>query len=92
MSASFRFRLYVAGTAANSVSARANLQALCDKYLPGRHEIEIVDILREPGRALKDNVLLTPMLVKVSPAPVLEILGNLSEPEVVLQALGLTPT
>jgi circadian clock protein KaiB len=85
----FHFRLYVAGESPNSVQAVANLQALCLQYLPGRHEIEILDVIRHPNRALEDNVLLTPTLVKLHPKPSGRIIGNLSNTQMVLQACGL---
>jgi circadian clock protein KaiB len=88
-SISFKFRLYVAGEAANSTQAIANLRSLCREILDNRSEIEIVDVLREPKRALEDGVLLTPMLVKLYPAPIRKIIGNLSQREPILQALGL---
>jgi len=87
--AHFKFRLYVAGDGPNSAQAVANLEALCREHLPERHEIEVVDVLREPRRALADLVMLTPLLVKLSPAPIRKITGTLSRREPVLQALGL---
>ena len=87
--AHFKFRLYVAGDGPNSTQAVANLHALCREHLPERHEIEVVDVLREQKRALADGVMLTPLLVKLSPAPTRKITGTLSRREPVLQALGL---
>ena len=87
--AQFKFRLYVTGDAPNSLQAIANLTSLCRQHLAQRHEIEVIDVLREPQRALADGVLLTPMLVKVSPAPVRKIIGNLSHFEPVMLTLGL---
>ena len=86
---SYRFRLYVAGQGPNSRLAIANLTALCDAYLPGRHQVEIVDVFEHPDRALEDGVLLTPQLVILSASPVQMIIGNLSHTEVLLQALQL---
>lgn len=83
------FRLYLAGSAPNSLLALANLYALCRKHFPGSHRIEIVDVLKEPLRALADSVLLTPTVVKLSPLPEQHIVGNLSEEREVLRALGL---
>ena len=83
------FRLYLAGGAPNSVRALANLYALCRKHFPGSHRIEVIDVLQEPLRALAEAILVTPTLVKVSPAPEQQIIGNLSEEEEVLRALGL---
>ena len=87
--AHFKFRLYVAGDAPNSTQAIANLSALCREHLPEQHDIEVVDVLDEPGRALADGVLLTPMLVKLSPSPIRQIVGSLSQRDPLLQALGL---
>ena len=85
----FKFRLYVAGNTPNSTQALANLTALCRAHLPDRHEIEVVDVFRQPQRALTDGILMTPMLVKLAPSPELRIVGTLSQTQPVLQALGL---
>ena len=87
--ARFKFRLYVAGDAQNSAQALTNLNAICHTYLPDRHDIEVVDVFREPKRALTDGILMTPTLVKLGPAPVRRIVGTLSQLEPVLHALGL---
>ena len=83
------FRLYVAGGAPNSLEAIANLKSICEEYLPNNHQIETIDILLEPLRALNDGVFVTPMLIKVSPAPIRYMLGNLSNRAPVLLALEL---
>jgi circadian clock protein KaiB len=77
--ATFRFRLYIAGDADNAS------QAIAD-----RHEIEVVDVFREPKRALADGVFMTPTLVKLAPAPMRRIVGTLSQTVPLLHALGLT--
>lgn len=84
-----KFRLYVAGSAPNSAQAMVNLRALCRTYLPGRHEIEIIDVLRSPKLALAHGIYMTPTLVRISPGPALQIVGTLSHPEPILNALGL---
>lgn len=85
----FKFRLYVAGDAQNSTRALVNLTALCKRHLPNRHTIEIVDVFRQPKRALTDGIFMTPTLVKLAPFPIRRIVGTLKDTEVVLQALGL---
>jgi len=85
----FTFRLYVAGDTPNSREAIANLTQLCETHLPGRHDIEIVDVLVDPERALTDTIFLTPTLVTVSPHPGHRIVGTLSNTEPILQILGL---
>ena len=85
----FKFRLYVAGDTQNSAQAVANLAALCRAHLPDRHHIEVVDVFREPKRALADGIFMTPTLVKIAPSPIRRIVGTLSQTQPVLQALGL---
>ena len=85
----FKFRLYIAGDAHNSVQAVANLTVLCRTHLLDRHDIEIVDVFREPKRALADGIFMTPTLIKLAPSPNRRIVGTLSQTQPVLQALGL---
>lgn len=82
----FRFRLYVVHNAPNSVRATANLNAFCREYLPDCHEIEIVDVMKDPKRALSDGISLTPTLVRLSPEPELRIVGSLSQTQVLIDA------
>jgi circadian clock protein KaiB len=85
----FTFRLYVAGDAPNSLQAMANLTQLCETHLADRYEIEIVDVLQDPKRALTESILMTPTLVSDSPYPGHRIVGTLSNTEPILQILGL---
>lgn len=85
----FNFRLYVADQTHNSVQARANLAAFCREYLPDCHGVEIVDVLKEPKRALDDGIFMTPTLVVLAPAPIRRIVGTLSDTLTVLQTLKL---
>ncbi len=85
----FKFRLYVAGTTQNSTRASANLAAFCNAHLPQRHEIEIVDVLQQPRRAMADSIFMTPTLVKIAPTPDRRMVGTLSQTQLLLETLGL---
>lgn len=85
----FKFQLYIAGDALNSAQALANLTALCQAHLAGRHEIEVVDVFKNPQRALAEGIFMTPTLIKLAPSPVRRIVGTLNQTQPVLQALGL---
>jgi circadian clock protein KaiB len=82
-------RLYVAGDAPNSTRARANLARLLSDVDPKRYELEVVDCLDAPARALNDGVLVTPTLVRVKPPPQRTIVGSLSSMDRVADALDL---
>ena len=85
----YLFRIYHAAGAPNSVQALANLYAICRKHFPESYRIEVIDVLQEPLRALAEAIFVTPTVVKLSPAPEQQIIGNLSEEQEVLRALGL---
>jgi circadian clock protein KaiB len=89
LSGAYVFRIYLAGGAPNSIRALANLYAICHKHFPASHRIEVIDVLQEPLRALAEAILVTPTVVKVSPVPEQQIIGNLSDEAEVLRALGL---
>jgi circadian clock protein KaiB len=82
-------RLYVAGSAPNSVRAHANLLALLERAGRADYDLEVVDCILEPQRALQDGVLVTPTLVKVGPPPRETVIGTLSDTRGVAMALGI---
>jgi circadian clock protein KaiB len=88
----FSFRLYVAGDAQNSARAIANLTAMCDARLAGRHQIEILDVFGNPERALADGVMMTPTLIRVEPTPIRRVIGSLHATDELAAALGVAGT
>lgn len=84
-----QLRLYVAGQTPKSVAAFANLKKICDEYLPGHYEIEVIDLMKQPQLAAGDQILAIPTLVRKLPAPMKKIIGDLSNTERVLVGLDL---
>lgn len=82
-------RLYVSGNAPNSARAVINIRALCAAHFASAHDLEIVDILAEPGRALTDGIIVSPTLLKLAPAPVARVIGDLSDAARVMLTLGV---
>ena len=66
-----------------------NLSDLCEKYLEGRYELEVIDLSDDSRPAVEDQVLALPTLVRKFPAPVRKIIGDLSNTSQVITALGL---
>lgn len=82
-------RLYVAGHAMRSLTAIANLQAICEEHLPDKHHIEVIDVIADPERASTDQILALPTLIRALPPPVRKIIGDLSNTERVLVGLEI---
>lgn len=81
--------LYVTGATPRSLRAIANLQAICEEYLKGRYQLEVVDIYRQPELLRRDQIVAVPTLIKKLPEPLRLLVGDLSKTEQVLQGLGL---
>jgi len=87
----WELRLYVAGQTAKSVTALKNLQQYCERFLKGRYQLEVIDLLKNPQLAEGDQILAIPTLVRKVPAPIRRIIGDLSNQERVLVGLDIRP-
>jgi len=81
--------LYITGEGPRGKRAVTNLSALCEGALQGRCTYEVVDVLRDPGRAEQDRIMATPTLVRSAPAPDRRVIGDLSRTDDVLVALDI---
>ena len=85
----YNLRLYVAGQTPKSLSAIANLKAICEEHLAGRYTVEVIDLLQSPQLAAGDQILAVPTLVRHLPPPIKRVIGNLSDTERVLVGLDI---
>ena len=81
--------LFVSGMSVKSVNALENLRRICDQYLPGQFEIQIIDISVEKDLAVKYQIIAIPTLIKTAPNHQRTILGDLSDTEKVLKILDI---
>jgi circadian clock protein KaiB len=74
-------------------SARAieNLQVLCQKHLPGRYELQVIDVYQQPELARTEQVVAIPTLIKKLPLPLRRLIGDMSDEERVLVGLDILP-
>ncbi|NEX19523.1 circadian clock protein KaiB [Thiorhodococcus mannitoliphagus] len=87
----YHLRLYVTGGTTRSRAAIANLRRICEEHLPGRHAIEVIDLLEQPELAEGDQILAAPTLIRRLPPPSLRVIGDLSDTERVLIGLDFRP-
>ena len=85
----WELRLYVAGQSEKSVSAFANLKAICEEHLAGKYSIEVIDLLKNPKLAKGEQIIALPTLVRKLPEPIRKIIGDLSNTERVLIGLDI---
>ena len=82
-------RLYVAGQTPRSLAAFANLKRLCEEHLAGRYQIEVIDLVKEPGRAHGDQIVALPTLVRKLPEPIKRVIGDLSNTQRAMVGIDL---
>ena len=85
----YTLRLYITGTTARSTEAISNIRNLCEEYLHGRYDLEVVDIYQQPGQAADAQIIAAPTLVKEFPRPLKKLIGNLADREKVIIGLNL---
>jgi circadian clock protein KaiB len=88
----YNLRLYIAGQTPKSIAAIANLNRLCEKHLAGRYNIEVIDLMKDPALAQRDQIVAIPTLIRQLPEPLKRIIGDLSNAEKVLVGLDIRPT
>ncbi len=86
----YELKLYVVGQTPKSVKIIEELVKLLEDALDSHYHLNVIDVVENPEMAHKNNILATPTLQKVLPEPVRTIVGDLSDKETVLLALGLT--
>ncbi len=82
-------RLYITGLTARSSRAVDNLRAICDEYLDGRYDLEVIDIYQQPALTKGEQIIAAPTLIKKLPLPMRRIIGDMSNREGVLLGLDL---
>ncbi len=87
----YNLRLYVAGQTPKSIAAIANLRKICEEHLPGRYDVEIVDLMKDPALAARHQIVAIPTLIRQLPEPLKRIIGDLSNTEKVLVGLDIRP-
>lgn len=75
----WQFRLYIAAETPRSIRALENLTAFCKKEIPGHYKIEVIGVTAHPKVARTENIVALPTLVRMKPAPLRRIIGDLSD-------------
>ena len=86
----YRLRLYVTGTTARSTRAVETVRALCEQFLPGKYDLEVVDIYQQPDEAIHAQIIAAPTLIKELPKPLKRLIGNLSDRHKLIAGLSLS--
>jgi circadian clock protein KaiB len=84
-------KLYVSGNSPKSTRAVSNIREICEQYLKGRYELEVIDIYQQPELARSEQIIAAPTLVKKLPMPLRRLIGDLTRTERIKVSLDLHP-
>jgi circadian clock protein KaiB len=82
-------RLYITGATRASRHAVERVREICEEHLQGRYDLEVIDIYQLPALAKGEQIVATPTLIRVLPAPLRRFIGNLANAEKVIFGLDL---
>ena len=85
----YLFRLYVSGNSPRSALAITNVRSICDQYLPGHYELEVIDVYQQPAETKTAQVIAVPTLIKEVPLPAKRFVGDMSDSERIVIGLNL---
>jgi circadian clock protein KaiB len=77
--AKYVLRLYVTGISPTSERSLRRLKQICEEHLKGRYDLDVIDIYQRPALARDEQIIATPTLIKVLPAPIRRFVGDLSD-------------
>jgi len=82
-------QLYVSGMSAKSMEAIGNVKRLCEEYLKGEFDLEIIDIYKNPSLAMEQQIVFTPSLIKLLPLPKKIFIGSMSDTKKLINGLRI---
>jgi circadian clock protein KaiB len=78
-------KLFVATNLPDSALSISNAKLICEQYLKGMYELEIIDIYKYPDLTVEENIIAVPVLIKKFPLPEVRVIGDLSDVQKVLK-------
>jgi circadian clock protein KaiB len=85
----FVLRLYVTGMTPRSTRAISAVRSVCEEFLAGRYELEIIDVYQQPALIRDEQIFATPTLVKKGPEPERRMIGDMSDRARLIAGLGI---
>jgi circadian clock protein KaiB len=82
-------RLYLSGNNPRSHNTLLRVRQFLEQRLPGKYQLEVVDVSQQRHLARSEQIVATPTLVKYIPQPKKIWVGDLTNTDRILAGLGL---
>jgi circadian clock protein KaiB len=80
--------LYISGPTIRSHRAIMNIRSICEQHVPGRYNLQVIDIFQNPKETAEHDIIAAPTLIKEAPPPVRRFIGDLSDIDKVTKGLA----
>lgn len=87
----YELKLYVTGMTPRSTHAIMNVREILNEHLPGRYELEVIDLFQQPSLEKGEQIIAIPTLIRKLPLPIRRFVGDMSDAEQILVGLDLKP-
>lgn len=84
----YNLRLFISSQNDSAERTLSNLHQLLEERLTNPYTLKVIDIAKNPEQAVMHRVITTPTLIRVSPAPIKRIVGQLDDISRVLQIIS----
>ncbi len=75
----YEFRLYTTGKSEKSQRIIDSIKQIVSNNFKAQYSLDTIDVLDNPSDAESDKIMVTPTLIKLSPPPVIRIIGDLGD-------------
>lgn len=75
----FEFKLYVIGSTQKKLIGERLRGILSDLFTDKGFKLEVIDLLEHPALAERENIIATPLLVRIWPIPQQYVTGDFSD-------------
>lgn len=87
----YLLKLYVAGMNRRSAGAIRSIIEVCDEFLQGRYDLQVIDLYKQPTLAKGEQIVAAPTLIRKLPLPLRRLIGDMSNKDRILVGLDLRP-
>lgn len=88
----YRFKIYLVEKSPGSQDLINRITSLFNRKLRNNYSLEIIDIIKNPEVAVKNDILASPTLLKEHPLPSQRIIGNIKDEKTLITMLNLANT
>lgn len=83
----YKLKLFIAGITPGSIRAIENVKDLCNSYLAGKYDLEVIDIYQQRHMIKEMNIIAVPTLIRILPEPERRIIGDMTDKKEIIAVM-----